>query len=73
MNAKNMKEEVKLSAWQRFTNFWREVVEELKKVDWTSREKLWSATKIVIVSSLVMSAYLFALDALFSWLLKFAK
>lgn len=73
MNAKNMKEEVKLSAWQKFVNFWREVVEELKKVDWTSREQLWSATKIVIVSSLVMSAYLFALDALFSWLLKFAK
>ncbi len=68
-----MKEEVKLSVWQKFTNFWREVVEELKKVDWTSREQLWGATKIVIVSSLVMSAYLFALDALFSWLLKFAK
>ena len=68
-----MKEEANVSAWQKFVNFWREVVEELKKVDWTSKEQLWSATKIVIVSSLLMSAYLFALDALFSWLLKFAK
>ena len=68
-----MKEDANVSAWQKFVNVWREVVEELKKVDWTSKEQLWSATKIVIVSSLLMSAYLFALDALFSWLLKFAK
>lgn len=61
------------NAWQRFKAFWVDVVDELKKVDWTSREQLWQSTKIVIVSSIVMSAYLFALDTLFSWILKFAK
>lgn len=66
-------EEVQLSPWQKFTGFWKDVVAELKKVDWTSKEQLWQATKIVIAGSILMSAYLFALDTLFSWLLKFAK
>jgi preprotein translocase SecE subunit len=43
---------------------------ELKKVQWPDRETLIQATAVTILFVAVAAAYLGALDALFSWLIK---
>ncbi len=43
---------------------------ELKKVQWPDRETLVQATAVTIIFVAVAAAYLGALDALFSWLVK---
>jgi preprotein translocase SecE subunit len=43
---------------------------ELKKVQWPDREMLVQATAVTIIFVAVAAAYLGALDALFSWLVK---
>lgn len=43
---------------------------ELKKVQWPDRETLVQATAVTIIFVAVAAAYLGALDALFSWLIK---
>ncbi|OJU82893.1 MAG: preprotein translocase subunit SecE [Solirubrobacterales bacterium 70-9] len=43
---------------------------ELKKVQWPDRETLVQATVVTIIFVAVAAAYLGALDALFSWLIK---
>lgn len=55
---------------KRAQQFVKEVWEELLKVNWTTREQLKQATKVVIVSSLVLGIYLGAVDFVFSAILK---
>ena len=45
-----------------------EVVEELSKVTWPSREETGNATVVVIVTTLICSAFLGAFDAVWLWL-----
>ncbi len=47
----------------------RESRAEMRKVVWPTREETIRLTLVVILLSAVMSAILFAADALFSWLL----
>ncbi len=47
----------------------RESRAEMRKVVWPTREETIRLTIVVILLSAVMSAILFAADALFSWLL----
>ncbi|MCS6839242.1 MAG: preprotein translocase subunit SecE [Roseiflexaceae bacterium] len=47
----------------------RESRAEMRKVVWPTREETIRLTVVVILLSAVMSAILFAADALFSWLL----
>jgi len=46
--------------------FLKEVNEELKKVNWPSKELVRNATIAVIIFTLLMSVYLWGLDLLFS-------
>lgn len=55
---------------KRAQQFVKEVWEELLKVNWTTREQLKQATKVVIVSSLVLGIYLGVVDFVFSAILK---
>lgn len=55
---------------KRAQQFVKEVWAELLKVNWTTREQLKQATKVVIVSSLVLGIYLGAVDIVFSAILK---
>jgi len=48
-----------------------EVKEELKKVDWPTREKTIRLTVIVVASSAIVGIYIGALDWLFTYLLTF--
>jgi preprotein translocase subunit SecE len=47
----------------------RESRVEMRKVVWPTREETIRLTVVVILLSAIMSAILFAADALFSWLL----
>jgi preprotein translocase subunit SecE len=53
-------------AFSKVIQFFKEVRVELGKVTWPSREELIGSTIIVIVLSLIMSAYIGLLDFLLS-------
>jgi preprotein translocase subunit SecE len=46
--------------------FLKEVRAELRKVQWPSRRELFSYTIVVVVSVVVLTAYVFGLDLFFS-------
>ena len=46
--------------------FLKEVRQELKKVAWPSRQELWAYTVVVLVSVVVLTAFVFGLDYAFS-------
>jgi preprotein translocase subunit SecE len=46
--------------------FLKEVRQELKKVAWPSRQELWAYTVVVLVSVVVLTAFVFGLDYVFS-------
>ncbi|MEN8172938.1 MAG: preprotein translocase subunit SecE [Chloroflexota bacterium] len=48
------------------TRFYRETVGELRKVTWPTRQEAITLTKIVLVVTFGMSAFLGVLDFLFS-------
>ncbi|HUT02869.1 MAG TPA: preprotein translocase subunit SecE [bacterium] len=52
--------------------FLRDVRLELKRVTWPNKDQIMSATVVVIVATLIVSAYLGVVDKLFSVLLHFA-
>jgi preprotein translocase subunit SecE len=52
-----------------FVRWWRETVGELRKVTWPTRQEAWHLTRIVIVVMMIMSAFLFFLDFVFSKLI----
>jgi len=53
---------------ERVTRYFREVLVELRKVDWPSRQELTAMTIVVIVVLMAMSIYLGLWDLLFGWL-----
>ena len=53
----------KLIAWfKRIPVFFREVREELKKVNWSSRKELTGAAIIVVVVSAILTLYIAVVD-----------
>ncbi|RLC46777.1 MAG: preprotein translocase subunit SecE [Candidatus Coatesbacteria bacterium] len=56
----------------RLITFFRDVRLELKRVTWPNKDQIMSATIVVIVATLILSAYLGVVDRLFSLLLRFA-
>jgi len=55
----------------RLITFFRDVNLELKRVTWPNKEQIISATGVVIVATVIVSAYLGAVDALLSEVLQF--
>jgi len=47
----------------RISLFYRQVIAELRKVQWPTRPQLWQATGVVIVVCIVIGVYIAALDA----------
>src|SRR3989475_12457434 len=54
--------------WDRLVRYTREVWAEMKRVDWPSRPELVASTIVVVAVLGVLSAYLGAWDAFFTWL-----
>ncbi|MEK7615591.1 MAG: preprotein translocase subunit SecE [Patescibacteria group bacterium] len=50
--------------------FLRDVRIELAKVSWPTRKETIRATLIVIIMSIIVAAFLGALDMLFQWILQ---
>jgi preprotein translocase subunit SecE len=55
---------------EKILNFFRDVVKEMEKVTWPSREELTESTKIVIIVTLVISLFTWGVDTILSELLK---
>lgn len=53
---------------ERVTRYFREVLVELRKVDWPSRQELTAMTIVVVVVLALMASYLGLWDLLFGWL-----
>jgi preprotein translocase subunit SecE len=50
--------------------FVQESVAELKKVEWPNQQQVISGTAVVIVACLIVGAYLYANDEVWSWVVK---
>ena len=51
---------------KKFFRFCKECVGELKKVTWPTRSEVFSSTKIVLISTIVMAVLLGLVDWLFT-------
>ena len=51
---------------KRFPTFLKEVQGELRKVNWSTRQELISATYIVIVASSILTIYIAGIDRIFA-------
>jgi len=58
---------------RRTERFLKDVWQELKKVNWSTRAQLKQSTKVVLISTLLLAAFLGAIDvassALLTWFL----
>jgi preprotein translocase subunit SecE len=50
--------------------FFQDVVKEMKKVTWPTKDELMESTKIVIVVCIVLAAFTYVIDMLISMVLK---
>ncbi|HXG38225.1 MAG TPA: preprotein translocase subunit SecE [Bacteroidota bacterium] len=55
---------------EKILNFVRDVVKEMEKVTWPTREELMESTKVVVVVSLLISLFTWAVDLVVSEALK---
>ena len=53
-------------------SFFSESKQELAKANWPTRHELMGSTALVIVVTLIMAAYIFAVDFVVSILMRFA-
>ncbi len=56
--------------FNRTRNYLANVLQELKKVSWPSREELIGSTYVVIIISGILAVYIFTLDTILSNILK---
>jgi len=62
---------LKFVAVKQITNYFREVRVELSKVSWPKREEVIKLTAVVSIISVIVGAYLGALDLLFTKMLEY--
>ncbi|MEJ5306666.1 preprotein translocase subunit SecE [Ignavibacterium sp.] len=55
---------------EKIITFFQDVVKEMKKVTWPTKEELFESTKIVIVVCLVLAAFTYVIDMLINQVLK---
>jgi preprotein translocase subunit SecE len=55
---------------EKIINFFTDIVKEMDKVTWPSREELMESTKIVIIVTLVIAAFAWIVDFAVSEILK---
>jgi preprotein translocase subunit SecE len=55
---------------EKIINFFQDVVKEMKKVTWPTKDELFESTKIVIVACLILSAFTYVIDMLINQVLK---
>lgn len=55
-----------MSIKQKIITYYEETVVELKKVTWPTKDEVRGSTIVVIVTSIILSAFVFAVDRLLS-------
>ena len=55
----------------RIQNYIKEVIQEMKKVTWPTREELQGSTMVVVIFALVMGAFVASIDFCLSQLVRF--
>ncbi|MCP2520814.1 preprotein translocase subunit SecE [Candidatus Aminicenantes bacterium AC-335-B20] len=55
---------------KRFIQFLKDVKAELKKVTWPSKKEVVSTTIVVIIATIFFGFFLYAMDLIFSWVVK---
>ena len=55
---------------EKLTNFFESVVAEFKKVSWPTQQELIDNTIIVVVFSIILSAFIFGIDQVYSTVLE---
>ena len=53
------------------TQYLRETSQEMKRVSWPARGQLWESTVVVIVTVAIITVFLFAVDKILDWAVKF--
>lgn len=64
MEAKKREDATKTAKGRNFVNFAAEVKQELKRVDWTTKEELLSYTKIVVACIFIFGFSIYCVDLL---------
>lgn len=54
---------------QRFQNYIKEVIQELRKVTWPTMEELKGSTTVVIVFAIIMALFIATVDISLAWLI----
>jgi preprotein translocase subunit SecE len=55
---------------RRLQNYFRDVILELRKVTWPTREELWGATVTVIVFALISTVFVGAVDFVLGYIVR---
>ncbi|MDF1610988.1 MAG: preprotein translocase subunit SecE [Stygiobacter sp.] len=55
---------------EKIINFVNDVVKEMKKVTWPTKEELKESTSIVIVVCLILAAFTYVIDMGITWVFK---
>ncbi|MBM4175343.1 MAG: preprotein translocase subunit SecE [Ignavibacteria bacterium] len=55
---------------EKIINFFSDVVKEMKKVTWPTKDELRESTVIVIVTCVILAAFVYAIDMILSNLIK---
>ncbi len=56
---------------KKFPQFLKEVKAELKKVNWSTKEELFTATIMVIIVTAFLTLYVFGVDSVFTKLVRY--
>jgi preprotein translocase subunit SecE len=56
---------------QKFVQYLKEVRSELAKVNWPTRNEVTGATVLVVVTSVIMSLFVYGIDRLLSTIVNF--
>lgn len=52
------------------TNFFKETKQELNKVTWPTREELWQATAVVIITTGILAVFIGIVDFILSGIMR---
>jgi preprotein translocase subunit SecE len=55
---------------EKIKNFFEDVVKEMKKVTWPTKDELVESTKIVIVACIILAGFTYGIDMLINQVLK---
>jgi preprotein translocase subunit SecE len=55
---------------EKIVKFFEDVVKEMKKVTWPTKEELFESTKIVIVACIILAGFTYGIDMLINQVMK---